>query len=568
MPGLIKRHAGPVCSLKGGIVRETPPDVKRLLHRAMSSTRLWRENWYIAQPLRLAVCRVDVSRNDTTSQRPCARRPLPLRRVDAMKRETRSGRHARDLRLAVFGGCCTALGGACLLLAACAGNMTREEPVAALPPAPIAALEPPPPPAAMTTAPPAQIESPWPRLRASFELPGCNYNASVQRWTRAFAQNPRALANSLSASMPYLLHVADQLNRHRLPGEFAFLPYLESNYTPIATTGDRAAGIWQLMPDTAVEAGLRIAPDYDGRLDIHASTLAAISLLRQYHDEFGDWRLADMAFNAGLYKVRGLLGSRAHDDWTAPQLGRLGVNAETHDHLAKLLALACIVSDPARFRVRLPEPDSDDVLALLELPAPVDLELAARLAGIDVQRLRQLNPGFVRGRMPEQGPHRLLVPAARRTAVTQTLDKLPRYVWRNWHAVVLKRSETLDLFAMLGDIDPGALAAVNGHAPDEPLAPGTRLLLPGHAEDTDTAIADPAPLADDARANPPESLVVHAGDTLWVIARRYGLHVDDLLRWNGLTRNATLRLGQRLLLNQPATSAAATPSAAPQALAD
>ena len=472
-----------------------------------------------------------------------------------MKREAPAGPSVRDLRLAVFGGSCTALG-ACLLLAACAGNVRREEPAAPAAAVSAVAPEPLPQPAQASPAAPPQADSPWPRLRASFELPGCDYSASVQRWTRAFAQNPRALSNSLSEAMPYLLLVADQLNKHRLPGEFAFLPYLESNYTPIATSGDRAAGIWQLMPDTALEAGLRIAPDYDGRLDIHASTLAAISLLRQYHDEFGDWRLADMAFNAGLYKVRGLVGNRAHDDWSAHQLGGLRVNPGTHDHLAKLLALSCIVSDPARFRVRLPEPDADDTLTLLELPAPVDLQLAARLAGIDAHQLRRLNPGFIRGRMPEQSPHRLLVPATRRTAMMQTLDKLPRYVWRNWHEVVLKRSETLDLFAMLVNIDPVALVAVNGHAADEPLAPGTRLLLPGRAEDTDTAMADPAPAPDDARADPPESLVVHAGDTLWEIARRYDLHVDDLLRWNGLTRNSTLRLGQHLLLNQPEESSA------------
>ena len=56
----------------------------------------------------------------------------------------------------------------------------------------------------------------------------------------------------------------------------------------------------------------------------------------------------------------------------------------------------------------------------------------------------------------------------------------------------------------------------------------------------------------------PGTVVVHAGDTLWDIARRYGLHVDDLLRWNGLTRNTTLRLGQRLLLSAPQEQASRT----------
>ena len=457
-----------------------------------------------------------------------------------------------DVRLAVFGGLCSSLGVACLLLAACTGTSPRREaPLPAPPPAsetPPTALPP------LNASPPETVapESPWPRLRSTFALHDCDYNASVQRWTRLYSRAPKELSSSFSDAMPYLLLVTYQLQKYRLPGEFAFLPYIESNYVPIATSGDRAAGIWQLMPDTAIEAGLRVSPDFDGRLDIHASTVTAISLLQQYHEEFGDWRVSDMAFNAGLYKVRALVGARQPGDWSAHELARLPVNPGTHDHLAKLLALACIVSDPARYRVNLPEPRVSDALALLDLPAPIDLHLAAYLTGVNLVRMRQLNPGLVRGHMPADGPFHLLIPASRRLAFEQTVGKLPQYTWRNWHEVVLKQTETLDLFAMLVDIDPSALAAINGFAADAPLPPGTRLLLPGVDADTDIAVAEPAPIAaDDAVTATPESLVVHAGDTLWDIAHRYGLHVDDLLRWNGLTRNATLKLGQHLLLNAP-----------------
>lgn len=383
-------------------------------------------------------------------------------------------------------------------------------------------------------------------------MPGCDYNASVQHWARMYAQGPNEFTSSLSDAMPYLLLVLDQIELHHLPGEFAFLPYVESNYTAIATTGDHAAGIWQLMPDTAQEAGLRITGDYDGRLDVYASTIAAIGLLKQYDDEFGDWRLADMAFNAGMYKVRQLLSNRRNREWTAREMGRLGVSPGTHDHLAKLLALACIVSDPWRYRIRLPEPHYDDAVAVLDLPAPVDLHMAARLAGIDDAQLRHLNPGFLRGRMPADGPFHLVVPAGSRLAVEQTLGKLPQYVWRNWHEAVLKQSETIEMFAMLDDLDSGALAAINGVAPDTALSPGTHLLLPGPARETDLVATVPAPTpAESASLELPGMVVVHAGDTLWDIARRFGLHVDDLLRWNGLTGNTTLHLGQHLLLSAP-----------------
>ena len=141
--------------------------------------------------------------------------------------------------------------------------------------------------------------SPWDRLRRRFVMPGCDFNPGVQHWARAYAQGNNQFSASLNAAMPFLLVVLDQIEQRDMPGEFAFLPYIESNYTPLASSGDRAAGIWQLMPDTAREAGLRITPDYDGRLDIAASTHAALDLLQHYQQEFGDWRLADMAFNAG-----------------------------------------------------------------------------------------------------------------------------------------------------------------------------------------------------------------------------------------------------------------------------
>jgi membrane-bound lytic murein transglycosylase D len=145
-----------------------------------------------------------------------------------------------------------------------------------------------------------------------------------------------------------------------------------------------------------------------------------------------------------------------------------------------------------------------------------------------------------------------VIPATSRPAVEQTLGKLPQYVWRDWHEAVLKQSETISIFAMLGDLDASALAAINGVAPDAALTPGTHLLLPGPARDTDLVAAVPAPaVAYAAALELPGMVVVHAGDTLWDIARRYGLHVDDLLRWNGLTRNTTLRMGQRLLLGAP-----------------
>ncbi len=390
-------------------------------------------------------------------------------------------------------------------------------------------------------------------------MSGCDYSPAVQHWAHLYSQGANQFSASLSQAMPFLLVVLDHLEQRNMPGEFAFLPYIESTYTPLASSGDHAAGIWQLMPDTAREAGLRITSDYDGRLDITASTAAALDLLQRYEQEFGDWRLADMAFNAGEYGVKQQVGDNKTTR-SPVELSRLHLHAGTHEHLAKLLAVACVVADPQRFHVELPDPDPEDTLALLEFPAPVDLELVAHLAQIDAQRLHHLNPGLLHARMPSGGPYHLLVPASHRLAIEQTLGKLPQYAWRDWHEVSLKQTETLSLFASAADLDLSALVAINGVAGDAPLAPGTRLLLPGHAGTSSELVQDATPPARPESA--PDMLSVHAGDTLWSIAHHYGVHVDDLLRWNGLSRTSTLRLGLRLRLSAPDTNAGGTTTAA------
>ena len=468
-----------------------------------------------------------------------------------MKRVGRSGSVARrgfapvrDWRMAVLGGSCTALGAACLLLAACSTAPRKPQTASheSFPPPAPALVQPAPP----APAAPAAETSAWALLRGRFTLPDCDYSDEVRRLARWFSADPAGFAESLHQSLPLLLYVAQRLEERGVPGEFALLPYIESNYVPLVSTGDRAAGIWQLLPDTAREAGLRIGGGYDGRLDIAASTDAVLNLLERYHDRFGDWRLADMAFNAGPYRIARLLGD-SEVPASAAELSRLPVAAHTHRHLAKLLAVACIVSDPARFDVKLPDPAPADRLVEMHLPAALDLPLAARMAGLDAKQLRRLNPGYLHGRMPTSGPFHLLLPEAQERALTLALDKLPQPLWRNWREITLHQSEPLLVLAQFNDIGVDALATANAVAADATLAPGMRVLLPGRGTGAVAAgTTQPSHPAENS-----DTHVVRAGDTLWRIAHAAHVSVSDLAQWNGLARDSTLRLGQRLRLQAP-----------------
>ena len=273
-------------------------------------------------------------------------------------------------------------------------------------------------------------------------MPGCDYSADVRSFANAMAASPRHLTAALKQVMPLLLVVDEQIEKYDMPGEFAFLPWVESSYSMIPPNGDGVAGMWQLMPDTAREVGLRVDAEYDGRLDVYASSRTALVLLKQYQEEFGDWRLANMAFNAGENSVRQALGKR--QSISPAEIAKLRLNTTTYEHLTKLLAIACVISAPDRFHVELPEPSADDVLTLMELPAPLDLHLAAQLAHVDLAQLRRWNPAYLKSRMPQSGPFHLLVPATRRAAMENTLAKLPQYAWRDWREMKLRQPQSVE----------------------------------------------------------------------------------------------------------------------------
>lgn len=54
-------------------------------------------------------------------------------------------------------------------------------------------------------------------------------------------------------------------------------------------------------------------------------------------------------------------------------------------------------------------------------------------------------------------------------------------------------------------------------------------------------------------------LVVSRGDTLWDLARRHGVTVADLAAWNRIENPSLIRIGQRLVLQPPASPVAAAP---------
>lgn len=133
--------------------------------------------------------------------------------------------------------------------------------------------------------------------------PGRNPSSSVERKAWALKLGQSARPPAANALVPKLKSI---FARERVPEQLVWVAEVESGFNARARSPAGAGGLFQLMPATAKELGLRRWP-FDQRYQVEPSTQGAARYLKRLHTQFGDWRLALAAYNAGEGKVQGLL---------------------------------------------------------------------------------------------------------------------------------------------------------------------------------------------------------------------------------------------------------------------
>jgi membrane-bound lytic murein transglycosylase D len=120
-------------------------------------------------------------------------------------------------------------------------------------------------------------------------------------WIRKISPRPVP-----KAAKPYVGELKPIFAQQKVPSQLVWVAEVESSFDPSARSPVGAAGLFQLMPDTAKRYGLRTWP-FDQREDPEPSAKAAASYLGYLHEKFKDWRLALAAYNSGEGTVQNLL---------------------------------------------------------------------------------------------------------------------------------------------------------------------------------------------------------------------------------------------------------------------
>ncbi|MDO5668069.1 MAG: transglycosylase SLT domain-containing protein [Alcaligenaceae bacterium] len=315
----------------------------------------------------------------------------------------------------------------------------------------------------------------WDRIRAGYAMPDLR-DSRVDYWVDYYAKRPGSVQTMANRSSKYIYYVTTELQKRGMPTELALLPFVESAYNTTALSRVKASGLWQFMPATGTD--FKLAQNWwrDERRDPVSSTQAAINYLAYlYNFQGNDWHLALASYNWGQGSVK-----RARDRNAAQGLGTdylsLKMPQETRDYVPKLLAFKRIISNPAKYGITLPRVPDQPYFEEVAKTVDIDIDVAARLAGMSTTEFKEMNPQFHRPVILAEHGQRILIPKANVATYKKNLANYKGNL-ASYSGYTPRSGESLADIAQRHGIDLALLKQLNGYTSNQHVAINSRTLM-------------------------------------------------------------------------------------------
>jgi membrane-bound lytic murein transglycosylase D len=394
----------------------------------------------------------------------------------------------------------------------------------------------------------------WDRIRAGYAMEDLD-DELVAKWEKFYADRPDYMARIVDRSSKYLFYIVTELERRNMPLEIALLPMIESAFNPIAHSTAKASGIWQFIPSTGTQFGMKQDWWADSRRDIVQATNGALDYLQKLYGMFGDWQLALASYNWGEGSV-GRAVSRAKAAGRDGTYLTLNMPAETRNYLPKLQAVKNIIRDPGQYGLVIASIPNEPYFKTVTLAHPIDLKKAAQFADMTEAEFVALNPAHHRPVIAGRSDFQILLPATKADLFISRLESYenPKVSWR---AYKTRAGDRIEALAQRFGTTVSALKSVNGiRATGSSLPVGYNLLVPadGPSDEALGSIQN-AVFTKFPEYVAPRAHRVRKGETFSGIAKRYGVAPATLAKWNRMSKQ-TARAGQLLYVSGPAPTRA------------
>ncbi len=318
------------------------------------------------------------------------------------------------------------------------------------------------------------------------------YNTSLESVIKSYLKNRHEQLERLMALSKFYFPLFEQeLDNQNIPLEIKYLAIVESALKPRAKSRVGATGLWQFMYGTGKMFGLEVSSYVDERMDPIMATKAACKYLSNLYKIFGDWDLALASYNSGPGNVNKAI--RRSGGYTNYWNIRRNLPRETAGYLPAFLATMYIFEYAEEHGLTPQKPEfvyfETDTIKVKQM---ISLDQVSEYMNVNIEELQFLNPSYKLDIIPyvKDEDYVLRLP----------LDQVGKFV-ANEHQIYAQVQQ-------------------ENNKREKP--------LPKLVE-----------------ANNKIRYRVRSGDYLGKIARRYGVRVSQIKRWNGLRSN-NLRVGQRL----------------------
>lgn len=341
-------------------------------------------------------------------------------------------------------------------------------------------------------------------LPTTIEMP---YNQIVRSYINMYTQRKRELVEAMLGMSLYYMPIFEQaLERHGVPLELRYLPVIESALNPDAVSKAGATGLWQFMLPTARGLGMEISTLVDERRDPYASSEAAAVYLKQLYGMYGDWSLAIAAYNCGPGNVNkalrraGMEDKKDKDFWSIYYF----LPQETRGYVPAFIAANYVMTYYNQHGISPALAKRPLITDSVHVGKRVHFNQISQVLNIPIEEIRVLNPQYRHDIIPgDVRPYSLVLPSMQVYSYIMSEDSIVGH--------------DATLYARRSVVEPTSL--------DELDASGeftTKLVVKTHK--------------------------VKRGETLSGIAKKYGVSVSDLKKWNRLRKNSVPR-GRNLKIN-------------------